>query len=77
MPSTLCRPDLFPTKKHESLMLKRDLAKWNQRPDDLREEAMNAPHARTRERFLALYELTQQGGAPRRWRAVWGVTCKH
>jgi len=43
-------------------MLKLDLAKWNQVPDDLREEAMNAPHARTRERFLALYELTQQGG---------------
>ena len=42
-------------------MLKLDLAKWNQTPDDLRQEAMNAPHARTRERFLALYELTQQG----------------
>ena len=42
-------------------MLKLDLAKWNQTPDDLREEAMNAPHPRTRERFLALYELTQQG----------------
>jgi transposase len=42
-------------------MLELDLAKWNQIPDDLREEAVNAPHARTRERFLALYELTQQG----------------
>jgi transposase len=42
-------------------MLKLDLAKWNQTPDDLREQAMNAPQARTRERFLALYELTQQG----------------
>ena len=42
-------------------MLKLDLTKWNQTPDDLREAAMNAPHPRTRERFLALYELTQQG----------------
>jgi transposase len=42
-------------------MLELDLAKWNQIPDDLREEAVNAPNARTRERFLALYELTQQG----------------
>lgn len=42
-------------------MIKLDLAKWNQTPEDLREAAMTAPHARTRERFLALYELTQQG----------------
>jgi transposase-like protein len=42
-------------------MLKRDLAKWNQTPEDLRGEAWTATHARTRERFLALCELTQQG----------------
>ena len=42
-------------------MLKVDLAKWNQTADDLREAALTAPHARTRERFFALYELTQQG----------------
>jgi len=42
-------------------MLKLDLAKWNQTPEDLRVEALTAAHARTRERFLALYELTQQG----------------
>jgi len=42
-------------------MIKLDLAKWNQSPDDLRQEATNAAHARTRERFLALYELAQQG----------------
>ncbi|WP_006788713.1 hypothetical protein [Thiorhodospira sibirica] len=41
-------------------MLKVDLAKWNQTADDLREAALTAPHARTRERFFALYELTQQ-----------------
>ncbi|EXJ16151.1 helix-turn-helix domain-containing protein [Imhoffiella purpurea] len=41
-------------------MLVLDLAKWNQTPDDLRKEAMHAPHPRTRERFLALYELARQ-----------------
>lgn len=34
-------------------MLKLDLEKWSQTPDDLREQAMGAAHARTRERFLA------------------------
>lgn len=42
-------------------MLKLDLVKWSQTPEDLRREAMTAEHARTRERFLALYELTQLG----------------
>ena len=41
-------------------MRKVDLAKWNQTVDDLREAALTAPHARTRERFFALYALTQQ-----------------
>lgn len=42
-------------------MVKLNLAQWNQTPEDLREEAMGAAHVRTRERFLALYDLTQQG----------------
>jgi transposase len=42
-------------------MLELDLVKWNQTAEDLRFEAMTATHERTRERFLALYELTQQG----------------
>lgn len=42
-------------------MLELDLAKWSQTPEDLRMEAMTGAHERTRERFLALYELTQQG----------------
>ena len=42
-------------------MLKLDLAKWSQTPEDLRVAALTAAHARTRERFLALYELTQLG----------------
>jgi hypothetical protein len=41
-------------------MLRVDHARWDQTPADLRELAMSAPHPRTRERFLALYEITQE-----------------
>ena len=41
------------------MTLRVDYARWKQTPDDLRELALRAPHARTRERFLALYEITQ------------------
>ena len=34
-------------------------------PADLRELAMSAPHPRSRERFLALYEITQESCATR------------
>jgi hypothetical protein len=40
-------------------MLAVDHARWNQTPEDLRRLAMSAPHHRTRERFLALYDITQ------------------
>ena len=40
-------------------MLRVDYARWDQSPEDLRRLALEAPHARTRERFLALYEVTQ------------------
>ena len=40
-------------------MLRVDYARWKQTPDDLRRFAVDAPHPRTRERFLALYEITQ------------------
>ena len=40
-------------------MLRVDHARWGQTPEDLRRLATNAPHQRTRERFLALYEVTQ------------------
>ena len=36
-----------------------------QTPADLRELAMSASHLRTRERFLALYEITQESCATR------------
>jgi len=40
-------------------MLKVETQRWHQTDDVLREEALNAAHPRTRERFLALYEVTQ------------------
>ena len=47
-------------------MLCVDHARWGQTPEDLRRLAMSAPHPRTRERFLALYDITQQSrGATR------------
>ncbi len=32
--------------------------KWNQTPQELRQQAIIAEHPRTRERYLALYEIT-------------------
>lgn len=40
-------------------MLQVAYQRWEQSPEDLRLFAQEAPHRRTRERFLALYELTQ------------------
>ena len=40
-------------------MLRVDCARWGQTPDDLRHLALSAPHARTRERALALFDITQ------------------
>ena len=41
------------------VMLRVDCGRWGQTPDDLRRLALNAPHARTRERALALYDMAQ------------------
>ncbi len=46
-------------------MLRVEHARWDQTPADLRELAMSASHPRTRERFLALYEITQASCATR------------
>ena len=46
-------------------MLRVEYARWDQTPADLRELAMSASHPRTRERFLALYEITQESCATR------------
>ena len=40
-------------------MLRVEYARWGQSPQDLRSVAPSAPHARTRERALALFEITQ------------------
>src|SRR3712207_4311036 len=40
-------------------MLRVDHDRWGQTPEDLRQLATRAAHQRPRERFLALYELTQ------------------
>jgi Helix-turn-helix domain len=47
-------------------MLSVDHARWGQTLEDLRRLAVSAPHPRTRERFLALYDITQESrGATR------------
>src|SRR3954467_2642982 len=46
-------------------MLRVESARWGQTPADLRELAMSASHPRTRERFLAFYEITQESCATR------------
>jgi transposase len=44
-------------------MLRVEHEKWGQTPDDLRRLAIEAEHWRTRERFLALYQITQGSSA--------------
>jgi hypothetical protein len=38
------------------LVIRLDYARWGQTPEDLRHLALSAPHARTRERALALFD---------------------
>ena len=40
-----------------------DWARWGQTLEDLRHLALSAPHARTRERALALFDITQHSCA--------------
>jgi len=49
-PSRVLRPES---------VLRVDYARWGQTPEDLRHLALSAPHARTRERALALFDITQ------------------
>ena len=44
-------------------MIRVDCARWGQTPADLRHLALSAPHARTRERALALFDITQHSCA--------------
>lgn len=41
-----------------SVVLRVEPERWDQRSEDLRDLAVTAPHARSRERFLALYEMS-------------------
>jgi hypothetical protein len=41
------------------LVIRVEYARWGQTPEDLRHLAVSAPHARTRERALALFDITQ------------------
>src|SRR3954451_15086561 len=44
-------------------MIRVDCTRWGQTPEDLRHLALSAPHARTRERALALFDITQHSCA--------------
>src|SRR4051794_33908245 len=46
-------------RRGSDFVLRVDYARWGQTPDDLRHLALSAPHARTRERALALFDITQ------------------
>ena len=46
-------------------MLRVDYARWNQNQEILRKEAMIAQHPRTRERLMALYEISEGKSATR------------
>ena len=46
-------------------MLRVDYARWGGTAEDMRHVALSAPQARTRERALALYEITQGSCATR------------
>lgn len=46
-------------------MIRVECARWGGTAEDLRHVALSAPHARTRERALALYEITQGSCATR------------
>lgn len=48
-----------PSRKQARNMLCVHYDKWGQSPETLREFALNGGHPRTRERFLALFEISQ------------------
>jgi hypothetical protein len=48
-------------------MVRPDPAKWGQSLADLRRLAIESEHPRTRERFLALYEIGSEQTSANRW----------
>ncbi len=53
-------------------MIRPELAKWGQTIDDVRQLAVEAAHARTRERFQALYMIGSEQSNATLWAAVIG-----
>ena len=53
-------------------MLRIEHEKWGQSLPDLHDRAVKAPHARTRERFMALYEIARRGTNATIWAAEVG-----
>jgi len=52
-------------RRGSGFVLRVDYARWGGTAEDLRHVALSARHARTRERALALYEITQGSCATR------------
>ena len=50
-------------RRGSGFVVRVDYARWGQTPEDLRHLALSAPHARTRERALALFDITQHSCA--------------
>src|SRR4051812_37801108 len=46
-------------RRGSGFVIRVDYARWGQTPEDLRHLALSAPHARTRERALAPFDITQ------------------
>ena len=60
------RSHLIPFHRRGSgFVLRVDCARWGGTAEDLRPVALSAPHARTRERALALYEIPRGACATR------------
>lgn len=53
-------------------MVRVDLAKWGQTPEDLRRLSLQAAHRRTRERFLALSQIADGADNATTWAARYG-----
>ena len=55
-------------------MIRPDIGKWGQTVDDLRRLALESPHPRTRERFLALYMIASKQSHATRWAKQVGLS---
>jgi hypothetical protein len=58
----------------ELVMIRPNVAKWNQTVADLRRLSIESDHPRTRERFLALYMIGSEHSNAAQWAAEIGRT---